>query len=75
MLHGIKRERNTSDTVENRGGIASIVIRYGDGRIVRVVPDASRKTFSEDDAKELKKILDDSSSVLEWKEMSRRISM
>lgn len=75
MLHGIKREQNISSNTENRGGIKCITIRYRDGRVVNVVPDASRKTFSEDDAKELKKILDKGSSILEWEEMSNRISM
>lgn len=75
MLHGLKRERTVSDSVENRGGINRIVIRYKDGRVVNVMPDASRKTFSEDDAKELKRILDKGAAAMEWDEMSRRITM
>ncbi|AHY46538.1 Hypothetical Protein RradSPS_1255 [Rubrobacter radiotolerans] len=75
MLHGIKRERNTSGNVEARGGIVRITIRYKDGSTTTVVPDAGRKTFSEDDAKELKKVLDSAASRLEWEEKSRRLTM
>ena len=75
MLHGIKRERNTSGDVEGRGGIVRITIRYKDGGTTNVVPDAGRRTFSEDDAKELKKVLDSAAARLEWEEKAQRLTM
>lgn len=75
MLHGLSREQKIQSTAGERGGIRRIVIRYSDGRKVNVMPDAERKTFSEDDAKELKKIFADASSSVEWAELAKRASM
>lgn len=74
-MHGIKRERNLQGPSEARGGIRRIVIRYSDGRTVNVMPDASRKAFSEDDVKEFKAILDKASSTVEWEEVANRATM
>jgi hypothetical protein len=59
----------------SRGGVRRIIIRYTDGRTVNVMPDARRKTFSEDDVKELRKILDRASSTVEWADVSSRETM
>lgn len=74
MLHGIQRERTMKEPGKT-GGIQRVVIRYTDGRTVNVMPDAKRKTFSEDDAKELRKVFDAASSTAEWAELSTRSTM
>lgn len=58
-----------------RGGVRRIVIRYADGRTVNVVPDAKRRTFSEDDVKELRKVFAKASSAVEWADVSSRPTM
>lgn len=75
MLHGIKRERKLQGPSENRGGVRRVVVRYADGRTVNIMPDAGRKAYSEDDVKELKKILEKASTDLEWADVSSRPTM
>ena len=53
-----------------QGGITKVVVRYSDGRVLNVVPDARREAFSEDDMLELKKVLDRASSAAEWANIS-----
>jgi hypothetical protein len=53
-----------------QGGITRVVVRYTDGRVLNIVPDARREAFSEDDMLELKKALDRASSTAEWAEIS-----
>ncbi len=53
-----------------QGGITKVVVRYSDGRVLNIVPDARREAFSEDDMLELKKVLDRASSAAEWAEIS-----
>ena len=53
-----------------QGGITKVVVRYSDGRVLNVVPDARREAFSEDDMLELKKVLDRACSAAEWAEIS-----
>ena len=55
-----------------QGGITRVVVRYSDGRVLNIVPDARREAFSEDDMLELKKVLDRASSAAEWAEISSR---
>ena len=55
-----------------QGGITKVVVRYSDGRVLNIVPDARREAFSEDDMLELKKVLDRASSTAEWAEISAR---
>lgn len=74
-MHGILRKQDTTSPPGARGGVRRIVIRYTDGRTVNVVPDAKRKTFSEDDAKELRKIFAKASATLEWADVSSRPTM
>jgi hypothetical protein len=74
-LHGILRKQNMNGDAGSRGGVRRIIIRYTDGRTVNVMPDARRKTFSEDDVKELRKILDRASSTVEWADVSSRETM
>lgn len=62
-------------TPDTRGGVERVIIRYADGRSLTVVPDARRKRFSGDDAKELRKILDKASTELEWADVSSRPTM
>ncbi len=69
-MHGIDRKQNIQGDPEAGGGVRRFVIRYADGRTVNVVPDAKREKFSEDDAKELRKILDKASTELEWADIS-----
>jgi hypothetical protein len=53
-----------------QGGVAKIMVRYSDGRVLNFVPDAGREAFSEDDILELKKLLDTASSKAEWAEIN-----
>jgi hypothetical protein len=69
-MHGIIRVKN----FEQDSGEASqvyvdrVVVRYSDGRTLTFVPEAGRKTFSEDDMLELAKVLARASSTAEWAE-------
>jgi hypothetical protein len=65
-LHGIERTREMSDPSGSQGGVARILVRYSDGRVLTFVPDAGRETFSEDDILEFKKLLDGATSTAEW---------
>lgn len=56
-----------------QGGITKVVVRYSDGRVLNIVPDARREAFSEDDMLELKKVLDKASSAAEWANISPRL--
>ena len=58
-----------------QGGITQVVVRYSDGRVLTIVPDARREAFSEDDMLELKKVLDRASSAAEWAEISGRADL
>lgn len=74
-MHGINRKQNIQESTDARGGVHRVVIRYSDGRTITVVPDARREKFSEDDAKELRKLLDKASTELEWADVSSRPTM
>lgn len=74
-MHGINRTQKLQGAADARGGVQRVVIRYADGRTTTVVPDARREMFSEDDAKELRKVLDKASSELEWADVSSRLTM
>ena len=65
-MHGIERTREMKDPSGAQGGITKVVVRYSDGRVLNIVPDARREAFSEDDMLELKKVLDRASSAAEW---------
>lgn len=69
-MHGIKRERRWQGGPDSGDGVARILIRYSDGRVMEFIPDARRPTFSEDDILELKKVLDRASSTAEWSELN-----
>ena len=56
----------------SQGGVARIIVRYSDGRLLTFVPDAGRETFSEDDILELKKLLDGATSTAEWADIGTR---
>ena len=71
-MHGIERSREMQDPSGAQGGITRVAVRYADGRVLNIVPDARREAFSEDDMLELKKLLDRSSSAAEWAEISSR---
>ena len=58
------------DPSGSQGGIIKVVVRYSDGRVLNIIPDARREAFSEDDMLELKKALDRASSTAEWAEIS-----
>jgi hypothetical protein len=74
-MHGIHRTRNIEGTEEDNHGLLRIVVRYSDGRVLNFVPDAGRDTFSEDDALELKKVLDRASAISEWAEVTHRSNL
>ena len=61
-----------SEPSGSQGGVARIIVRYSDGRLLTFVPDAGRETFSEDDILELKKLLDGATSTAEWADISTR---
>ena len=69
-MHGIQRTREMRDPSGSQGGITKVVVRYSDGRVLNIIPDARREAFSEDDMLELKKALDRASSTAEWAEIS-----
>jgi hypothetical protein len=71
-VHGIERNREMRDPSGAQGGITRVVVRYSDGRVLNIVPDARRKAFSEDDMLELKKALARAASTAEWAEISTR---
>jgi hypothetical protein len=71
-VHGLERTREMQDPSGAQGGITRVVVRYSDGRVLNIVPDARREAFSEDDMLELKKVLDRASSAAEWAEISTR---
>ncbi len=72
-MHGIQRERRHDHSGETGHGVARIVVRYADGRVLNFMPDAGRRTFHEDDVLELKKILDRASSTAEWADINTRL--
>jgi hypothetical protein len=65
-VHGIERTREMRDPSGAQGGITKVVVRYSDGRVLNIVPDARREALSEDDILELKKVLDRASATAEW---------
>ena len=71
-MHGIERTREMQDPSGAQGGITRVVVRYSDGRVVNIVPDARREAFSEDDLLEFKKVLSTASSTAEWADISAR---
>jgi hypothetical protein len=72
-LHGIERTRKATGPTEHGVGVARIVVRYSDGRVMNFVPDAGREAFSEDDMLEMKKVLERISSTAEWAEINTRL--
>jgi hypothetical protein len=70
-MHGIVRERNfDQDTSETSHiDINQVVVRYSDGRTLAFVPEAGRENFSEDDMRELVKVLERAYSAAEWAEV------
>lgn len=69
-MHGIIRVKNfEQDSGEtSQVYVDRVVVRYSDGRTLTFVPEAGRKTFSEDDMLELAKVLARASSTAEWAE-------
>ena len=61
-----------SDPPGSQGGVARIIVRYSDGRVLTFAPDAGRETFSEDDTLALKKLLDGATSTAEWADINTR---
>jgi len=72
-MQGIERARRAIAPMEGGLGVAQIVFRYSDGRVMTFVPDAGRETFSEDDILELKSVLDHTSSQAEWANINTRL--
>ena len=72
-MHGIERTRKATGPTEHGVGVARIVVRYSDGRVMNFVPDAGREAFSEDDMLEMKKVLERISSTAEWAEINARL--
>jgi hypothetical protein len=71
-VHSIQRTGGPDDSPEARGGITKVMVRYSDGRVLNIVPDARRTVFSEDDMLELKKVVSRASSASEWADVSSR---
>jgi hypothetical protein len=72
-VHGIQREKRRNGPSEDGVGVTKIVLRYSDGRVINLVPDAGRATFSEDDVLELQKLVDQASSAAEWSDINTRL--
>lgn len=71
-MHGIVRE-GYHNWGRDGGGVTTVLIRYSDGREMKIVPDAGREVFHEDDILELKKIISGASTTLEWAEINTRL--
>jgi hypothetical protein len=71
-MHSIQKTGGQDDSPEMRGGITKVMVRYSDGRVLNLVPDARREVFSEDDMLELKKVVSRASSASEWADVSSR---
>lgn len=69
-MHGILRDRRWNDAPKTDDGVARILVRYANGRVLEFVPDARRDAFSEDDILELKKAFDKASSNAEWADLN-----
>ena len=69
-MHGIIRQRQINDENSSVFRLNEVVVHYADGRTLTFVPEAGRKTFSEDDLHEFVKVLQRASSVAEWAEVS-----
>jgi hypothetical protein len=69
-LHGIVvRRRPTDGLGDPRASevlIRRISIRYEDGRLMNVIPEAREEFFSQDDVERLVGVLLESSAALEW---------
>ncbi|MGF1473680.1 MAG: hypothetical protein ACFB50_18310 [Rubrobacteraceae bacterium] len=74
-MHGIERTRKMQGEPQPDNGVARIVIRYADGRVLNFIPDGGSDVFSEDDILELKKVLDKASATSEWAEVTERRTM
>lgn len=74
-MHGIERTRKMQGPPQPDNGIAKIIIRYSDGRVLNFVPDSGGDHFSEDDIIELKKMLNKASATAEWAEVTERGTM
>lgn len=73
-MHGIGRERNLKhDDPTAIERVHRITIRYADGRMLRFKPDAGRDNFSEDDTRELVKIIMKASVTAEWSAINTRM--
>jgi len=59
--------------MEDGVGITRIVVRYSDGRVVNLVPDAGRDAFSEDDILVLHNVLERAASTAEWADINTRL--
>lgn len=60
---------------QSDNGIARIIVRYADGRVLNFIPEGGGDAFSEDDVLELKKMLDKASATAEWAEVTERGTM
>ena len=72
-MHGIQRESRHNSQGEIKAGVSRIVVRYADGRVMKLVPDAGRPSFHEDDVLELKKILTRAAATAEWSDINTRL--
>ncbi|CAN5742242.1 hypothetical protein BH23ACT11_BH23ACT11_08240 [soil metagenome] len=74
-MHGIERTRKMQGSPDSDNGVAHVVVRYSDGRVLTFVPDGGGDVFSQDDILELKKMFDKASATAEWAEVSERGTM
>lgn len=68
-MHGIVRTRTFEREETRYTSIERVVVRYADGRTVTFVPEARRRSFSEDDMLELVEVLRRASAAAEWAEI------
>ena len=71
-MHGIVRE-GSHNWNRDGSGVARIIIRYSDGRVMNIVPDAGRESFMEDDILVLKMVIDRASAAAEWANVNTRL--
>ncbi len=72
-MHGIIRKRNLKEGTEVKStNIRRIEVRYTGGATMTFVPEAGREVFGNDDKTQMSQLLDKTSEVIEWAEVSEQ---
>ncbi len=72
-MHGIIRQRNLKEGTEpSYTNVRRIKVRYSDGTTMTFVSEAGREFFGQDDTEQMVKLLDKSSEIAEWAQVSEQ---